>query len=176
MKRITLEYPSPLALSERKKELQSELYTKLFLSQPNNKIIIAPLYLITRGATYEQEATEVLPFDSTVNEIGKRAKASLMLFEQPKKPLPPMKQSDWPAYRASKARSIKAFKSEYVYISIRTINTTIQLEAWANGSEQIFVGAYISPACDSKAFGLLLLQIYQCCLQLNQAGLFATNL
>jgi hypothetical protein len=175
MKLRTLTHPTALELSERKRKLGSELHTSLFFSQGENKIIIAPVYELGVGLFCEQEIPTVLPFDSPVEEIGQRAKASLLLYEKAIKDLRNLKESDWPAYKISGARSLKAFKANYIGIWIQTINANIRVEGIPKRSEQIFVGAYIAPACDGSILGALLLQIYQCCQQLNQAGLIGNE-
>ena len=167
MKIPKVTHPTALELSERKQKLKSELHTSLFVSKSQNKIIVVPVYELSLGLYCEQETPIVLPFDSPIEEIGQLAKASLIKCEKASKDLRAMKESDWPAYKASRAKSLKEFKSNYVGIWIQTINANIRIEGHPIGSEQIFVGAYIAPACESNKLGTLLMQIYECCQQLN---------
>jgi hypothetical protein len=110
MKLPTLTHPTALELSERKQKLGSELHTSLFFSQAENKIIIAPVYELTVGLYCEQETPEVLPFDSSIEEIGQRAKASLMQCEKVIKDSRNVKESDWPAYKVSRAKKSKGIQ------------------------------------------------------------------
>ena len=171
---LTSEHPTAMEIIEQRAALGIELRTTLFISEPNKEVIIAPLYQLQRGLYYEQETPRVVPFASPLDEIGRRAKVSLLLCKTVSMNLRDKKESDWPAYRSSRARSLKAFKADYVYMSVETVNNNIRLEGYPVGSEQIFVGAYVAPACTALNLGKLIMNMYRCCQQLAQTGLSST--
>ena len=79
------------------------------------------------------------------------------------------KWTDGSAYRASKAKNVKYFQTQYAFIQLQTINANLRIEGYAN--DRIFVGSYIAPGCSNEELGGLLLKVYQCCKHLTQDGL-----
>jgi hypothetical protein len=168
---LKISLPSALNISERKRQLNSELYTHLYFSEKQRKIIIVPVYIVGSGVLCEQDTSIVLPFDSLVDDIGRQAKESLLNCEKREMDLTSNKLTDWPAYKASKVKSVKLFQTQYVHLRLQTINANLQIEGVPIGSKHIFVGAYIAPGSSNADLGELLFQVYRCCVQLTQARL-----
>jgi hypothetical protein len=155
----------------RKQELNHELMAHLYFSEQQGKVIIAPCFANDAGIYYEQETPIVLPFTCPPAELGFQADAALVALDVKDKNLKDVKLTDWPAYKASKAKSVKQFQAEYVLINLHTFNANLFADARPRGSERIDVRAYVPGAPVTKRqageWGNLLMQVYRCCEQLS---------
>jgi hypothetical protein len=153
---------SASTLSHRRQELGTELYVTVYLSLLQNKTIVAPLSQIDVGFYKEQETLKVIAFDSPVEELGLLIKESLLRFDKnPRGSMSP-KLTDWAAYKASKAKSVKAFQQQYLPVQIYTINANFRAEAQVSDNKPIFIGFYAAIGVSESGLGSLLLDLYQC--------------
>ncbi len=69
------------------------------------------------------------------------------------------KPSDWPAYQASKERSIRAFEQRWRYLMVRGANShnvTWQLEAPLDGDHSLALTAAVAPVQDHVRVGAVI--------------------
>lgn len=92
------------------------------LSEEYRKILIAPFFVDESWLRYEQEDVEVLSFDVTDELLGESIKRSLKNFAEKNKYLTKRNLTDWPAFKASKLKTVKEFEKKYSRISISGLN------------------------------------------------------
>jgi hypothetical protein len=156
-----------LDIIERKAKLDSELYTTLYYVADTGAMIFAPTNG-GRGIYCELAQATLLepPLDSV--ELGRRARAALIAFDtELPQDLRNRKTTDWPAYRISGKRSVRAFEHAATRVTIETINTTLRLEAWPTNNGEAFVGGFLSPAAEHSEMGALIKRLVACCQKLR---------
>lgn len=161
----------PTAIDQAKKLLGGELHCNVYLSEEKGEAIIVPVYW-WGGATVERDEAVALPFSSQPAELGRSVRQALLGCEAAPKSLnlSDRKLTDWPGFRASKAKSVKEFRAKYVFLSVETINANLRVQGFPIGSDHLFVGDYLALAFDNSHMGNLLMQLYGCCKVLTQAG------
>lgn len=79
--------------------------------------------------------------------LGQATWESMLLFKRtPDLNLRSRKKTEWPAYRASGARSVRAFEDEYIRISVVALRSVLRVRADvpAQAAAGLFVGRFIS--------------------------------
>jgi hypothetical protein len=68
------------------------------------------------------------------------------------------KKTDWPAFRASNMKTVRQFEDSFVRVSVEAFPCNLRIEAdvLAREAEGLFVGRYISNACEFEALGDLI--------------------
>ena len=130
-------------------------------------MVVAPRCVNDAGLIYEQDAPVVLPLATPLAELGHQARAALLAFRHKHRDLGNLRQTEWPAYRASKARSLKAFHAQFVYLDIETVNANLRVTGFPIGERHLFVGSYLAPVRDDEALGTLLFRVFGSCLKLS---------
>lgn len=103
--------------TERKKRK----YVNVYISDKREKIIIAPCHEDKRGLVHEQEKCSIFDFPIDNNQLGNSLKNNLDLYYYMDEMYKMKKQSDWPAYKTSKCKTIRTFEKEYICIRIEII-------------------------------------------------------
>lgn len=111
-------------IASRKKRLREELRARAYLYEKVGFIICTVSGLAETG-----EPT-IVPADVENAELGRMVCDHLLCFD-PKSPnnMLGMKLTDWPAYQASGAKSVKSFEENSWMIHVTTVNTAIDIEA-----------------------------------------------
>ncbi len=108
----------------------------VYLSDKHSEIIIAPYFKDPKvGFNYEQEHCEVISLNSSIEEIGVTIKRNFEKFDLKEKEGGSGNKADWPAYKASKEKSIRGFEQNYRRISIRGLtetNSSLRIETVLN--------------------------------------------
>ena len=157
-----------LDITDRKAKLGSELYTTLYYVADPALSIFAPTN--GGGGLYCELAQATLlepPLDSV--ELGCRARAALIAFDtELPQDLRNRKATDWPAYRISGKKSVRAFEHAATRVTIETINTILRLEAWPTHNGEAFVGGFLSPCAEHSEMGALIKRLVACCQKLAE--------
>ena len=108
----------------------------------------------------EADASIVTSFDSDSAVIGQAVWEALLLFRSAPN-LGSPKKRDWPAYRASGAKSVRAFEDQFVRVSVEAFPCVLRLEAvvLCRAANELFVGGFISNACEFNELGALIYQV-----------------
>lgn len=111
-------------IASRKKRLREELRARAYLYEKVGFIIC------TVSGIAETGEPTIVPADVANAELGRTVCDHLLCFD-PKSPnnMRGMKLTDWPAYQASGAKSVKSFESNSWMIHVATVNTAIDIEA-----------------------------------------------
>jgi hypothetical protein len=143
----------------------------VYMSQRQAKLIICPVSSIERGFDTEQEPLAVLPYSCPPETLGQGVWESLLLFRKtPNVNIRSRKKTDWPAYRASGAKSVRAFEDEYVRVSVVAFPCMLRVVADvpAKAADGLFVGRVITNACEFEALGDLLHVVLRCSIRLAE--------
>jgi hypothetical protein len=117
----------------------------------------------TEGLYVETEDTAVHSFTADAAFIGQSVWEALLHFHLSPY-LGPTKKTEWPAFRASGAKSVSAFEHEFVRISIEAFPCVLRVEAAVpcSAADGLFVGRYITNACEFEALADLIFQVARC--------------
>jgi hypothetical protein len=141
---------------------------RVYLSEKEGKIIIAPFYRDYSGIHYEQEQCAVLPFTTGQETLSVHIQNNLDLFKIKHADHRKTKTTDWPAYKASKLKSVKSFDASYKRISLtgaNEANIIFIIEGESDFDKELNITSAVS--ANSKEIGRLVLKVYNACLLLK---------
>lgn len=137
----------------------------IYLSEKHSKIIIAPISKEPKaGYHYEQKNCEVIDFHSSKEILGETIKRNFNKFNIEVNKTGITKKSDWPAFKASKEKSMRGFEEKYRRISIRGLtdrNNTLRIETVLNLPIEIELTSLISAHCEPSELGNRILKMYR---------------
>jgi hypothetical protein len=151
-----------MTIFQRKAQLGVELLVGVYFSEADRQIIVAPNFVNNDGMYFEQESPVLLPLDTSLALLGHYTLRAFMAFDKHEWDGNPRKLSEWPAYKVSKAKSVKKFQERYMYMRIFTINANIRVEALPRHDAEIFVTRYVV-SNDNQTFGKQIMDVYKCC-------------
>jgi hypothetical protein len=88
----------------------------------DGKIIISPKSKSKDGIIYEQDVCFLYDMDIKNYLLGNEIINTLNLYSLKDKNLTNTHESDWPAFKYSKSKSIKYFKEHYIRIEVSSVN------------------------------------------------------
>ena len=135
-----------------------------YLSQEYDKILLAPFFVDESWVHYEQNEIEVLKFDVSDQILGESIKHNLNLFAENNDDLTKRNKSDWPAFKASKLKTIKEFESKFSRISISGLNEAnliLAFDAETKSKDEIDLRTTISAYADSNELGNRLRKLHK---------------
>ena len=154
---ITFKPPEP--------KLKVHKLVTVYLSDKHSEIIVAPYFKDPEvGIKYEQEGCEVIALNSSLEEIGLTIKRNFEKFDLKRKEGGNGNKSEWPAYKASKEKSIRGFEQNYRRISIRGLtetNSSLRIETVLNLPIEIELTSTISAHCEPSDLGKRVLKIFR---------------
>lgn len=77
------------------------------------------------------------------------------------------KITDWPSFKHSKSKSVRAFEQEYIHISIDSsneYNLIIKIEGFPCKDSELTIKSTISFNADKEEVGKRILKVYEACL------------
>jgi hypothetical protein len=154
---ITFKPPEP--------KLKVHKLVTVYLSEKHSDIIVAAYFKDSEcGFNYEQPNCEVIDLNSSLEEIGTVIKRNFNKFDIKKKGNGNGKKSDWPAFKASKEKSMRGFEEKYRRISIRGLtdrNNTLRMETVLNLPIKIELTSTISAHCEPSELGNIILKMFR---------------
>ncbi len=148
----------------KKKKKQFSKMIAVYLSTDYGKILIAPFFIDESWLYYEQEEIEVLNFDTPDEQLGRSIKRNLDKFAKRNQDLKKRNLTDWPAYKASKLKTVKEFEKKYSRISISGLNEAniiIAMDAETKSEHEIDLRTTLSAYSDNKLIGTRLRKLHQ---------------
>ena len=144
--------------------------------------IVVCSYAITKFGYTEQGGPVSIPRDSPSETLGQGVWEALLRFgATPEGDLTPYTEREWPAYRASGCKSLRAFEEEFVEVRVRVTSflklgqlcvearvrnellpQTLRLPRQGAG---LLVGRDIGSACEFESLGDLILLVSRCGIQ-----------
>ena len=95
---------------------------RLYFSEDKKPAIIAALHRSTDGVWFEQESPELLENWRDATALAQTMLRAIERFSIKNTDFRTHKKTDWPAFRASKCRSVNAFERAYDDIFVRSLN------------------------------------------------------
>lgn len=169
MSRDFSRFPVPALTAIAKSEGDDPVVT-VYILRAAEKIIVCPNMIVEGGIYGERDVPISVPLDSSSEALGQNVWEALLSFRRvPGVNLRSQKETDWPAYHASGARSVRAFKEELVRVSVRAFPCVLRVEATvpAASAEGLYVGREITTSCEFEALGDLIHLVYRCSLQIT---------
>ena len=136
----------------------------VYLSNEYDKILIAPIFVDESWIRYEQEEIETLSFDVNDETLGESIKCNLNKFAKKNADLRKRNKKDWPAFKASKLKTVKEFESKFSRISISGLNEAnliLAFDAETKSKNEIDLRTTISAYADNNELGDRLRKLYR---------------
>ncbi len=136
----------------------------LYLSSELNKILIAPYYVDESWIRFEQEEIEILEFNCTDDLLGESIKRNFDKFSEKNMENRKRTSKDWPAYQASKLKSMKEFERKYYRITVDGANETnlfMVFQADMKSKNHINLTSSISAYAENNRLGILAKKLYE---------------
>lgn len=142
----------------KKKQKEFLKMVVLYLSSELNTILVAPQYVDKSWIRFEQEKIEILNFDCSNELLGETIKRNFDKFARKNMEDKKRTSKDWPAYQASKLKSVKDFEKKYNRITINGANEAniiMVFEADMKSKNEINLTSSISAFADNEKLGIL---------------------
>jgi hypothetical protein len=137
------------------------------ISAKYEQIIIALRHVNKAGIIYEQENCRTIPKSSSVGELGIEVIENMNMFSLKDVNLRDTKLTDWPSFKYSKSKSVRAFEQEYIHISIDSCNEynlIIDIEGFPYKDSELTIKSTISFFADKEEIGKKIMKVYEACL------------
>ena len=99
-----------------------EKVATIFVRHDGEQFIVVPMHMTPSGIYYEQSDTRVI-CNPTSEGLGLAFQSAFNAFSIRDKNVGATKKSDWPAYHASKLKTVRAFEASYCRISCKSVNS-----------------------------------------------------
>jgi hypothetical protein len=113
-----------------------------------SRFIVTSIMWVPGSVILEIGEPSVLPIDVADADLGRTVCEHLVAHEA-REPgdLRDRKTTDWAAYRASRARSVKSFESKSWQVTVATVNLVLSVDAYPVRSPhaQIYVRGFVEP-------------------------------
>jgi hypothetical protein len=149
----------------KKKKLAK--HCSVYISDKREQIIIAPRHVNKAGIIYEQENCRSMPKSTSFTELGTEIIDSMNLFSLKDINLRETKLNDWPSFKHSKSKSVRAFEQEYINISVNSCNVynlIIDIEGFPYKDSELKIKSTISFYADKEEIGKRIMKVYEACL------------
>ena len=148
----------------KKKKLAK--HCSVYISDKYEQIIIAPLHVNKAGIIYEQENCRTILKSSSVGQLGIEVIESMNMFSLKDVNLRDTKLTDWPSFKHSKSKSVRAFEQEYIHISVDScneFNLIIDIEGFPYKGSELTIKSTISFFADKEEIGKKIMKVYKTC-------------
>jgi len=149
----------------KKKKLAK--HCSIYISDKHEQLIIAPRYINKAGIIYEQENCRIMPKSISAEELGREVIECMNMFSVKDVNLLDTKLTDWPSYKHSKSKSVRAFEQEYIHISVDSCNEynlIIDIEGFPYKDSELTIKSTISFFADKENIGKKIMKVYETCL------------
>ena len=151
----------------RSKVVELKKRTCVYVSDKHKHIVIASLSQNDAGIIYEQNTCRSVDLPVDVAELGALIINSFDEYSVKDANLRDHKASEWPAFKHSKSKSVKAFEQDYIRISIdgaNEKNIILLFEGQPHKNSELTVNASTSYYADTDEIGQRLFSVYEACL------------
>lgn len=135
-----------------------------YLSKEYNQILVAPYYVDESCLRYEQEEIDVFSYDVDNNTLGDSIKGNLNKFKAKNQDSGTKNKKDWPAFKASKLKTIKEFESKFQRIAISGLNEAniiLAFDAETDSKDEIHLRTTISAYADNETLAERLRKLHK---------------
>jgi hypothetical protein len=149
---------------------QATLYAPL----EDGPLIAAAIYDNHESACYEQEEAMALEQWRMPEMLGAATRQVLARFCRKDRNLYGSKHTDWPAFKASRLRSVKQFEASYLRLHVVAVNEAaiiFEASAFPPKESEIALRVTFTKGNSNEEVGALLLRLITSCIQWKQRPL-----
>jgi hypothetical protein len=135
----------------------------VYLSDLHRQIIIAPRYATNDRVLYEQDICTLLSYPIDCLQLGSEVLRNFNMFALKDKNLRDQRLTDWPAFKYSKMKSVKAFEKTFTGIEIygnNESNIIISIQTPIISDSDLLITSSISVNASKEAIGNLIIKVY----------------
>jgi hypothetical protein len=139
----------------------------VYISDKYKHLIIAPMSQNDAGIIYEQDTCTALAYSEEATELGELTLDNFNRYSVKDVNLRDHKSTDWPAFKHSKSKSVRAFEQDYIRISVEGANEKniiLLFSGLPYKNCKLTVNASISYHADKEEIGQRILSVYDACL------------
>jgi hypothetical protein len=137
----------------------------VYIARSGDTAVVVTMNVNEDGIWYEDEQARVLDGPLTGEELGAAVAGAMRSTARKSRNLRTAKMTDWPAYRASGAKSVRAFEEQFIYVAVEGANDA-NLVAVVTGSPEkgaeLQVTSSVSTAFPAN-MGERILRVYEAC-------------
>jgi hypothetical protein len=93
-------------------------HAHVYLSHSGRGVVLAAVAVNDAGIRYEPDFAILLPPSSSPARIGQAVADVLSKYSHKDRNLRDHKKTDWPAFRASGLKSVRAFEQDFSYVAV----------------------------------------------------------
>jgi hypothetical protein len=137
----------------------------VYIERSGRKVVIATVLQNEDGISYEDEHPVVLEAPFAPEVLGATARRAMRETRVSKRSLRDAKLSEWPAFKASKARSVREFAQRYIRIRVSgasDANVTAIVEGEPEKDAVLRVTTAVNPALTTD-LGEKILLVFAAC-------------
>lgn len=155
--------PSQTVLS-----LKYRQYASVFVSRQDETAIVVTLHYNGRGGLlFEDECPTVLKGPLEAATVGQETRTALRRT-QIRLPVSfaNAKPKDWPAFQASKLKTIRQFEQNYIHLSLsgaNEANLVYEIQGYPEKDAELKVLTLISSGTSPDRLGEKIIRVYQAC-------------
>jgi hypothetical protein len=139
---------------------------RIYLGATVQEAIVAALYYNNAGISFEQDNPEVVTNWRQGAGLAVALRLALERFSPQERNLRDYKKTEWPSYRASNSRSVRAFEAAYLCVSIQALNHAeffYDAEAYPRGEEDIALHVTLNRHGPNEEIDRKLLKLFNAC-------------
>ena len=139
---------------------------RVFVRRDGGRAIVVAMHRNENGVYFEADQTAVQDAPLNDVEIGTTVFQALGSSSLQQKDLRDVKSTDWPAYRASGAPSVREFEADYIYLEVEGANDANLIYAITgspNNGSDLEVRGTVSSACAPAGIGKMVMKVYRAC-------------
>jgi len=143
-------------------------HAHVYISRTDETAIVVTLHFNGEGGLLFEDSSPVVlspPFDAPV--LGRKVSAALSRTQvRPAVSFAKDKLTDWPAFKASKAKSVRHFEQEYICILVagaNEANLVYIIDGSPEKDAELHVVANVSSGAPSTELGDLIRRVYSAC-------------
>jgi hypothetical protein len=138
---------------------------RVFIAKSGAPAVVVTMHVNEDGIWYEDEAPAVLNAPLTAAELGTAVGTAMRGTVRRAKDLRGAKVSDWPAYRASGAPSVRQFEQLFLSMDVEganQANLVAVVTGWPEKDSPLQVTSSVSSAFPVE-LGKCILRVYEAC-------------
>ena len=136
----------------------------LYVSNERDKLIVASVHQNSDGIYFEQSGARLFDYWPNDEQLGQAFKDAFEAFAPKDADLRNHKKTDWPAYKASRLRSARAFESEYQLVSCYSLNESnaiVRASMVHPAVPEVELSTSFNPKLPASRIGTLLAKLFE---------------
>lgn len=140
-------------------------FAKVFVSRSADTAIVVTMHANEADIWFEDETPVVLSGPLVAADLGNRVRDAMGATSRRSKDLSRHKLTDWPAFRASGASSVKRFQSLFIPIGVMSANESnliAEVSGLPAADSDLHVVSHVSTSLPAEV-GEAVIRVYEAC-------------